>query len=400
MLTNYVPPQRRNMSTENQSNNIYTSKDDLLATLGIRQPNNVHFNDKDFSIRIFSDDITAFPEAGRLFMKDADEFKIKKVTIGNETLQHYHLKNSFFDSADLSISYTDRETSGRIIIQFSVSLEESNIGGSVSYRDLGLINRVSVGAFVSKFSEISIIPVLNNKLVYIINTIATSYRDELTKAMKREIIEECTPNGESPIEIGPLSFIKTKAERNGKRLNVRYIFCGCEHFKKVREMDIFPMVFEGTLIDTYYVYGTGNKEKDHKYLVDAPYSIDEFDDEIGEHLITVEDLEKDDKKSVISMNNSKTNSISSVSIDNSNNYKVSLSENSFNTMYNSITNNSSKYNTTSSVIPTSIENIVNSKPNRNINIAFGYKPKTIQFNRTARKSSKSRSKSNSTRKIN
>ena len=425
----YIPPHRRNGSNiSDNSFDKYASKDELLAHLGIRQPNNVHFTDRDFSIRIFSDDVTAFPEAERLFMKDADEFKLKKITIGNETLQHYHLKNSFFESADLSISYTDKETSGRIIIQFGVSLEESDIGGSLSYRDLGLINRASVGAFVSKFPEISIIPGLNNKLVYIINTIATSYRDELTNAMKREIIEECTANAENPIVVGPLSFIKTKAEKNGRRLNVRYIFRGCDRFKRVREMDIFPMIFEGTLIDTYYVYGTGNKENDHKYLVDAPYRIDDFDDEIREHLITVEDLEKVDKTSESSSTSSLTMDSSTIS---SNNYNLALSENNFNNMYNSISNKFNKSNSTgisTNIIPkneiimphmsskyvvsNSVTNSINEanvKPNvlnknvknHNINIAFGYRPKTIQFNRTARKSSKSRSKySNTTRKNN
>lgn len=424
MLNSYIPPQKRNGSFIDIQNK-YTSKDELLANLRIIKPNNVHFTDRDFSIRIFSDEVTAFPQAERLFMKDGDEFKLKKITIGNETLQHYHLKNSFFDSADLSISYTDKETSGRIIIQFGVSLEESDIGGSISYRDLGLINRVSVGAFVSKFPEIAIISGLNNKLVYIINTIATSYRDEITNAMKREIMEECTPNGEDPILVGPLSFVKTKAERNGKRLNVRYIFRGCENFKKVREMDIFPMIFEGTLIDTYYVYGTANKEKDHKYLVDAPYNIDEFDEETGEHLITIEDLEKVEK---ISESSTTSSIIMNSSTNTSNMYNIALSEKSFNNVYNSVTNNYKTLTTSSNktnnsgriVIEDNITPVneivlppefVSSTPvgsnksfkkinNNNINIAFGYRPKTIQFNRTARKSSKSRRRSNTTRKNN
>lgn len=413
MSNSYIPPQKRNGSSVDAANK-YGSKDDLLASLGIRQPNNVHFADRDFTIRVFSDEITAFPEAERLFMKEGDEFKLKKILIGNETLQHYHLKNSFFDSADLSISYTDKESSGRLILQFGVSLEESDIGGSVSYRDLGLTNRASVGAFVSKFPEIALIPGLNNKLVYLINTIAVSHRDDLMNAMKREIIEECTPNGENPITVGPLSFVKTKAERNGKRLHVRYIFKGCESFKKVREMDIFPMIFYGTLTDIYYVYGTGNREKDHKYLADAPYNIDEVDEESSDHLLTVEDLESIEKKS-----DKSEVSMSTVK----NNYTMALSENSFNSLYNS---NKFFSNTTSSVpssasnsetglpkneivLPPSVmnnkvsisnetfassRNIVASKP---VNIAFGYRPKTITFNRTARKSSKPRSRS--TRKV-
>ncbi len=406
MSNSYIPPHRRNGSSVDATNK-YTTKDELLASLGIRQPNNVHFADRDFSIRVFSDEITAFPEAERLFMKDSDEFKLKKVLIGNETLQHYHLKNSFFDSADLSISYTDKESSGRLILQFGVSLEESDIGGSVSYRDLGLTNRASVGAFVSKFPEIALIPGLNNKLVYIINTIATTHRDDLMKAMKREIVEECTPNGEDPITVGPLSFVKTKAERNGKRLHVRYIFKGCESFKKVREMDVFPMIFYGTLTDIYYVYGTGNKEKDHKYLADAPYNIDEFDEDSRDHLITVEDLETVDKKS------DKSEVTMSPVV---NNYTMALSETSFNKLYNSnklFSNESTVVENTTPkneiILPPSNNlntvsinksNNISSRnivPSRAVNIAFGYRPKTITFNRTARKTSKPRSRS--TRKV-
>lgn len=419
MSSSYIPPHRRNGSIVDNTNK-YASKDDLLANLGIRQPNNVHFTDRDFSIRVFSDEITAFPEAERLFMKDADEFKLKRVTIGNETLQHYHLKNSFFDSADLSISYTDKETSGRIIIQFGVSLEDTDIGGSVSYRDIGLVNRASVGAFVAKFPEIVSITGLNNKLVYLINNIAIHYRDELTNAMKREIIEECTPDDAHPISVGPLSFVKTKVEKSGKRLNVRYIFKGCENFKKVREMDIFPMIFEGTLIDTYYVYGTNRKERDHKYLVDAPYKIDEFGEDAREHLLRVEDLEsmteKTFKKSEISN--------ASLELSNSTSNNIALSENNYNSLYNSITNMYSKTNVINSLnksiskisiaepisasASTAPSNMIVMPPNINRNsrsihsekpkpsIAFGYKPKTIHFNRTARQSSKSRT--NSTRK--
>jgi hypothetical protein len=426
MISNsYIPPQRRNGSNEsNSSSNKFSSKDELLANLGIRQPNNLHFTDKDFSIRIFNDEITAFPEAERLFMKDADEFKLKKIIIGNETLQHYHLKNSFFDSADLSILYTDSETSGRIIIQFGVSLEESNVGGSISYRDLGLINRASVGAFVSKFPEIAIIPGLNNKLVYIINTISTHYRDELSNAMRREIIEECTPNGEDPIDVGSLTFVKTKAEKNGKRLNIRYIFRGCRDFKKVREMDIFPMIFEGTLIDTYYIYGTGNKEKDHKYLVNAPYSADDFDEEVGEHLITVEELEAATEKPYVKNETSRSSLLlSNNSSIPPNKYELALSESVYNNLYNSITNKSTASLSAITprneiVMPPSISAVNNTntastinnsnkkykkdktaiQQNHNINIAFGYRPKTIHFNRTARKSSKSRT--NTTRKNN
>ncbi len=422
MSNSYIPPHRRNGSFVDNTNK-YASKDDLLANLGIRQPNNVHFTDRDFSIRVFSDEVTAFPEAERLFMKDADEFKLKKVTIGNETLQHYHLKNSFFDSADLSISYTDKETSGRIIIQFGVSLEDiefsaqsaknslstgiTDIGGSVSYRDIGLVNRASVGAFVAKFPEIVSITGLNNKLVYLINNIAIHYRDELTNAMKREIVEECTPDGANPISVGPLSFVKTKVEKSGKRLNVRYIFKGCEDFKKVREMDIFPMIFEGTLIDVYYTYGTSKKDRDHKYLVDAPYKMDEFGEDAREHLLTVEDLESMSEKS------NKKSEISNSSLELSNsasNYNVALSESSYNSLYNSITNMYSKTNVIdasnkSTVAPSNIVVMPptinrSSRPIRSEkhkpNIAFGYKPKTIHFNRTARQSSKSRS--NSTRK--
>jgi hypothetical protein len=414
MSNSYIPPHRRNGSSVDTSNK-YTSKDDLLANLGIRQPNNVHFTDRDFSIRVFSDEVTAFPEAERLFMKDADEFKLKKVIIGNETLQHYHLKNSFFDSADLSISYTDKETSGRIIIQFGVSLEDLDIGGSVSYRDIGLVNRASVGAFVSKFPEIVSITGLNNKLVYLINNIAIHYRDELTNAMKREIVEECTPDDANPISVGPLSFVKTKVEKSGKRLNVRYIFKGCEDFKKVREMDIFPMIFEGTLIDVYYTYGTGKKDQDHKYLVNAPYKIDEFGEDAREHLLTVEDLESMSEKSF-----KKSESNSTLELSNSASNNFALSENNYNSLYNSITNMYSKTNVidalnksitnayTNTSVSAAPSNVVvmppimnkSSRPMRSEkpkpSVAFGYKPKTIHFNRTARNSSKSRT--NSTRK--
>ena len=286
MLNSYILPQKRNSAF----NSEYASKDELISSLSIQTPNSVHFADSSFSIRIFSDEVTSLPEAERLFKKEGDQYILAKTNIGRETLQHYHLKNLFFDSADLSIAYTNE--SGKLIINFGVEVESEDstkrIKGCLSYADLGLITRASVGAFVGKFSEINKITGANNKLIYIINTLSSVFKSEIENAMRREIVEECTPDGERALHVGPLEFIRTYVEKNNKRLNVRYVFRGCKSWTKVREMDIFPMKYEGEDVNAYYIYGTGTRSKDQKYYVEAPYS--EIDEEIVDPLLKESDL--------------------------------------------------------------------------------------------------------------
>ena len=286
MSNSYILPQKRTNTFRSE----FASKDDLITSLAIQLPNNVHFADPSFSIRIFSDEITLLPEAERLFKKESNQYILNKTNIGRETLQHYHLKNLFFDSADLSIAYTNE--SGKLIINFGVEVESEDstkrIKGCLSYTDLGLITRASVGAFVSKFSEINKINGTNNKIIYIINTLSTIFKSEIENAMRREIIEECTPDGERALHVGPLEFIRTYVEKNNKRLNVRYVFRGCKAWTKVREMDIFPMNYNGEDVNAYYIYGTGIRSKDHKYYIEAPYS--EVEEEIIDPQLKESDL--------------------------------------------------------------------------------------------------------------
>jgi hypothetical protein len=121
--------------------------------------------------------------------------------------------------------------------------------------------------------------------------------------MRREIIEECTPDGERALHVGPLEFIRTYVEKNNKRLNVRYVFRGCKTWTKVREMDIFPIIYNGEDVNAYYIYGTGIRSKDHKYYLEAPYS--EVEEEIVDPLLKESDLI--DISSLIIKNNNLVN---------------------------------------------------------------------------------------------
>ena len=225
------------------------------------------FPDRIFSIRLFDDDVTRFPVGERIFERDVMARQYIPRGIWSDP-PHYRIKNMYFESSDLNLHYTDNEGRKKIVA-VRVALEENpKIGGSVSYADLGLMNRASVGAFVSKFDTIGLIGSIDGKLDYIAATILQVWRPALEDAMRREIVEETTADGAAAVWDLPLLYRRVAVER-GDRDTVTFVFSSCSPVRKVREMDVFPMMYEGREVNAYFVYGDGRGKG--RYLARLPY---------------------------------------------------------------------------------------------------------------------------------
>ena len=223
------------------------------------------FPDRIFSMRLFDDDITRFPVGERLFERAGREY-IPRGSWSDPP--HYRIKNTYFESSDLNLHYMD-DGGRKKIVAIRVALDENpKVGGSVSYADLGLVNRASVGAFVSKFDTIGLIGSIDGKLDYIAATILRVWRPALEDAMRREIVEETTADGAAAAWDLPLLYRRVAVERED-RDNVTFFFSGCSPARKVREMDVFPMMYEGREVNAYFVYGDGKGRG--RYLARLPY---------------------------------------------------------------------------------------------------------------------------------
>lgn len=223
------------------------------------------FPDRIFSMRLFDDDVTRFPVGERLFERAGREY-IPRGSWSDPP--HYRIKNMYFESSDLNLHYMD-EGGRKKIVAIRVALEENpKVGGSVSYADLGLVNRASVGAFVSKFDTIGLIGSIDGKLDYIAATILQVWRPALEDAMRREIVEETTADGAAAVWDLPLLYRRVAVER-GDRDTVTFVFSSCSPVRKVREMDVFPMMYEGREVNAYFVYGDGRGKG--RYLARLPY---------------------------------------------------------------------------------------------------------------------------------
>lgn len=215
-------------------------------------------------MRLFDDDVTRFPVGERIFDRVAREY-IPRTSWTDPP--HYRIKNTYFESSDLNLYYVDADQKKTVAIRVALA-DAPQVGGSVSYADIGLVNRASVGAFVSKFDTIGLIGTIDGKLDYIAATILQHWRAALEDAMRREIVEETTADGGLANWDVPLIYRRVAVER-GERTTITFFFGGCGPVQKVREMDVFPMMFEGQEVNAYFVYGRGQGRG--RYLARLPY---------------------------------------------------------------------------------------------------------------------------------
>jgi hypothetical protein len=230
---------------------------------------------------------------------------------GVKQLEHYNLKKFFYETADLnyvaglpSLSQYGRPKG--VSLSFKVRLDNSNIGGSLTYEDLGIDSENKIKEFLEfvnvEYSEISTVKIGGpmskyrpptrsmvsgessyTKAVYdiISKKMYDKYAKAIMSALAREIVEESTPNGniaESVDNIvSKLSFIKVNRENideSTKSASVEFKFSisGNNKIIQQRELDTFPVLFNNKRTDIYYIYrdNTGSRGRFTDVL---PYSI-------------------------------------------------------------------------------------------------------------------------------
>lgn len=263
LSTVYIPPHRRQPINTSLDGTEFSSKDELISTLAIPQhPSSLICE----GISIRKLDQSIFPDGERIFQKKDNQYNLINIRLGRskQKFQHYHIKNYYYASADFSIQFYDK------ILSFGVELDSDKIGGTLTYRDLDLISDVAVESFCGTFAEATKAATETEKITHIIQQLLTRYGNQIENALSREIIEECTPDDAEPITIGKLHYKRIIVETNGQKISIKFVYHSDDGgLKKVREMDIFPMIFEGIETNAYYVYGTG--KEDHVYLMKKPY---------------------------------------------------------------------------------------------------------------------------------
>lgn len=261
----YIPPHRRRPTNTSLDGTEFSSKNEIISTLGILQ-HPVSSICEGIAVRKLEQSV--FQDGERIFQKKNNQYNLINIRLGRtkQKFQHYHIKNYYYASSDFSIQFYDR------ILSFGVELDSlaNKIGGTLTYRDLDLTSDIAVDAFCGIFAELAAKAVTEtDKITYIIQQLIEKYSLQLENALRREIIEECTPDNEEQIAIGKIKYRKTTVEINGKKIVVKFIYNLDDAPTKVREMDIFPMIYEGIETNAYYVYGTG--KEDHIYLMKKPY---------------------------------------------------------------------------------------------------------------------------------
>jgi len=260
----YIPPHRRRPINTSLDGTEFSSKDELISTLGIPQhPSSLICE----GIAVRKLEKSVFPDGERIFQKKDNYYNLINIRLGRskQKFQHYHIKNYYYASADFSIQFYDK------ILTFGVELNSDKIGGTLTYRDLDLTSDIAVESFCEVFAGAGASTASESeKITHIIQQLLARYGIQIENALRREITEECTPDDAEQITIGKLHYKRTIVETNGQKISIKFVYHSDDGgLKKVREMDIFPMMFEGIETNAYYVYGTG--KEDHVYLMKKPY---------------------------------------------------------------------------------------------------------------------------------
>jgi hypothetical protein len=187
-----------------------------------------------------------------------------------KTIDHYNLKPFFYGSADFSLTVKSVDRN----IRFRVEVEGKEIGGALTYEDLGIID-------ISGVEQISILlskaigssksyPLKKQKIV---KCIVSNYLSELQVACNRELQEEGTPNGEVARDfIDNLEYSGIREETGKWADTITFIFRLKQNIgiKKIREMDNFCCILGGAERTVYYIYGDRDL-RGKRYVFEVPY---------------------------------------------------------------------------------------------------------------------------------
>jgi hypothetical protein len=189
------------------------------------------------------------------------------------TITHYDIKNQYYDTADFTMRiYPNANDSFVIPVIFRVELNtEQKIGGSLSYSDLNIRNDEDVINFSKQFNifqgkSTSVLP-------HILDTLFERSGEKILNGIAREIQEECTPYGVKAYTIANIrnmieyDTIRIEIDKNDithqvEKYIVTFLFNhkhGIRPFRKVREIDEFSMIYNGSPMILYYTYCSRNQ---------------------------------------------------------------------------------------------------------------------------------------------
>lgn len=297
---------------------VFDSMNDLLRYLSIPTYDELKYSKVgNSSMLIPTDKIYKYGE--KIFEKENKNiynfkvhyYKSSQPGGGVKELEHYNLKKFFYETADLnyvaglpSLSQYGRPKG--VSLSFKVRLENSNIGGSLTYEDLGIDSEHKIKDFLEfvnvEYSEISTIKIGGpmskyrpptrsmvfgessyTKAVYdiISKKMYNKYEKAIMSALAREIVEESTPNGHvaESIEniVSKLAFIKVNRENidestKSASIEFKFSISGNNNIIQQRELDTFPVLFNNKRTDIYYI-SKDNTGSRGRYTDVSPYSI-------------------------------------------------------------------------------------------------------------------------------
>jgi hypothetical protein len=256
----------------------------LLKHIGLPAYNEVKYTDvstssKKFSIMIPVSDI--YQDGDKFFKQRGNIYEIQDLQYFSESskkykaIDHYSLKKFFYKTADLGFTITPNMPGRKLVYSFSfkVRLEDSKVGGSINYADIGLQSDDDLRTFLKTFDKLnaSSFPLIAK---FVADKFYDIYSDKIREAIAREIIEETTPNGRISSTIdevnSTIDYVDNtrSTEDNNCSIEYRFRIKSGNTPTQVRELDEFPMMYNGKLVDLYYIY---KDESSNRYTTDLPY---------------------------------------------------------------------------------------------------------------------------------